>query len=92
MKQIGGEEPFEGIVHLAWIQAPRIGSSQRIEDPFAFEAREHIREKIIGKKCLFTQHYIVGGRRYLTVEVDKQDIALLLVQAGFAKVAEKRSG
>jgi len=54
MKQIGGEEPFEGIVHLAWIQAPRIGSSQRIEDPFAFEAREHIREKIIGKKCLFT--------------------------------------
>lgn len=34
---------------------------------------------------------MVGGRRYLTVEVDKTDVALMLVQAGFAKVQEKRS-
>ena len=54
MKQTGSADPFEGIVHLAWIQAPRIGSAQRTEEPFAFDARELIREKIIGKKCNFT--------------------------------------
>jgi staphylococcal nuclease domain-containing protein 1 len=53
IKQTGGEDPIDGIVHLAWIQAPRIGSSQRVEEPFAFDARECIREKIIGKKCTF---------------------------------------
>ena len=28
----------------------------------------------------------------MTIEVDKQDVALQLVQAGFAKVQDKRSG
>jgi len=31
-------------VYLASIQAPKIGSSTRVEEPFAFEAREFLRE------------------------------------------------
>ena len=93
IRQTGNsDDPIDGLVHLAWISAPRLGSSQRVEEPFAFDAREHVREKIIGKKCTFIVQYTVGGRRYLTVEVDKVDVALQLVQAGLAKVQEKRVG
>lgn len=34
---------------------------------------------------------MVGARRFLTVEVEKNDVALMLVQAGLAKVQDKRS-
>lgn len=44
-------------VFLASVQAPRIGSSNRVEEPFGFEAREFLREKIIGMKCEFTLEY-----------------------------------
>jgi hypothetical protein len=36
---------------LANVIAPHMGSPNRAEDPFAFAARELLREKITGKKC-----------------------------------------
>jgi staphylococcal nuclease domain-containing protein 1 len=91
VKHSGKEDPFDGIVHLAFVQAPRIGSSQRVEEAFAFEAREAIREKIIGRKCSFTVQYQINGRRYLTLKVDDEDVASILVSQGLAKPTEKRS-
>ena len=40
-------------VYLASIQAPKMGSANRSEEPLAFASREFLREKIIGKKCEF---------------------------------------
>ena len=38
------EGNVEANYNLASVQAPRIGSSNRVEEPFAFEAREFLRE------------------------------------------------
>jgi len=77
-------------IYLASVQAPKIGSSNRQEDPFGFEAREFIREKIIGKKAEFTYEYTYGGRDYGTLVVDGVNYNLAIVRAGLAKVIEKK--
>jgi staphylococcal nuclease domain-containing protein 1 len=50
-KKNGPSQEFP--VYLASIQAPKMGSANRSEEPLAFAAREFLREKIIGKKCEF---------------------------------------
>lgn len=62
--------PSEANYNLASVQAPRIGSSNRVEEPFAFEAREFLREQIIGKKAEFRIEYNFGGRDYGTLMID----------------------
>ena len=77
-------------VFLASVSAPKIGSSNRVEEPFGFEAREFLREKIIGKKCDFHPEYNFGGRDYGTLLVGGEDAGLMIVKAGLAKVVEKK--
>jgi staphylococcal nuclease domain-containing protein 1 len=77
-------------VFLASVSAPKIGSSNRVEEPFGFEAREFLREKIVGKKCDFHPEYNFGGRDYGTLLVGGEDVGLMIVKAGFAKVVEKK--
>jgi len=67
-------------VYLASIQAPKVGSSTRVEEPFAFEAREFLRELIIGRKAEFTNDYNYGGRDYGTLVVDGKNYNLLIVE------------
>jgi len=52
------------------VTAPKIGSTNRTEEPYGFEAREFLREIIIGKKCEFIPEYQYGGRDYGTLIVD----------------------
>jgi len=77
-------------VFLASVSAPKIGSSNRVEEPFGFEAREFLRERYIGKKCEFHPEYNYGGRDFGTLLVNGEDAGLQIVTAGFAKVVEKR--
>ena len=51
-----------------------MGSTNRVEEAFAFDARELLREKIIGKKCEFTIEYNYGGRDYGTLIVNGENI------------------
>ena len=44
-KAKSGEDPY---CYLAYVGVPRIGTPNRNEEAFAFEAREAIREKLIG--------------------------------------------
>lgn len=67
-----------------------MGSSNKVEDPFGFEAREFLRERIIGKKCDFHPEYNFGGRDYGTLIVNGENVGLQLVKAGLAKVIEKK--
>jgi staphylococcal nuclease domain-containing protein 1 len=76
--------------YLASVSAPKMGSTNRVEEPFAFDAREFLREKIIGKKCEFTPEYQYGGRDYGTLMVNDENLNHLLVKAGLAKVLEKK--
>lgn len=77
-------------VNLASVQAPKIGSTNRVEEPFAFQAREFLREKVIGKKADFKIEYNYGGRDYGTLIVDGQNMNLAIIGAGLAKVIEKK--
>ena len=54
LQKTAGKDKFEALVHLAYISTPRMGTQNRSEEPFAHEARELIREKLIGKKCDYT--------------------------------------
>lgn len=77
-------------VFLASVQAPKLGSQSRSEEPFGFEAREHVRERAIGRKCDFHPEYSFSGRDYGTVVVAEENLGLGLVKAGLAKVLEKK--
>lgn len=77
-------------IFLGSVSAPKIGSSSRVEEPFGFEAREFLRERIIGKKCDFHPDYNYGGRDYGTLLVNGENVGLSIVQAGLAKIVEKK--
>ena len=70
---------------------PRIGNQNRYEEPFAFEAREVIREKVIGRKVDYVTEYMAGAKKAVSVKVEGEDLATLLVSQSFAKVNERRA-
>jgi staphylococcal nuclease domain-containing protein 1 len=67
-----------------------MGSTNRTEEPFGFDAREFLREKIIGKKCEFTIEYNFSGRDYGVLIVNEENINVAIIRAGLAKVLEKK--
>ena len=77
-------------VFLASVSAPKMGSASRSEEPFGFEAREFLRDKIIGRKCDFHPEYNFGGREYGSLIVDSENMGITIVKAGLAKVVEKK--
>ena len=67
-----------------------MGGPNRTEEPFGFDAREFLREKIIGKKCEFAIEYTISARDYGILKVDGEVINLAIVKSGFVKVMEKK--
>ena len=57
-----------------------MGNANRNEEPFAFDAREFLREKVIGKKCEFHPEYTYSNREYGTLIVDNENINLAIVK------------
>ncbi|KAL7409726.1 transcription factor [Mrakia frigida] len=96
-----GKPGQERILHLAGISAPRMGSSQREEEPHSFPAREFLRILLTGKEVSFIVLHSLKGeqdREYgiatipgLTPTSPPRDIASLVVEAGWAKVREATS-
>ena len=75
---------------LAYVNVPRVGTQTRSEEPFAFEAREVVRELLIGKKIDFNTEYMAGSKKAISITVDNEDLATLLVSRSLAKVGERR--
>ena len=90
LQKTTGKDQFDALVHLAYISTPRLGNPNRTEEPFAFEAREQIREKLIGRKCDYTIQYVANGKRFVSVSFEEKDLATLLVEQSLAKANEKR--
>ena len=76
---------------LAHINVPRIGNPSRNEEPLAFDARELIRERIIGRKVDYVTEYMAGTKKAVSIKIDGEDIAELLVRESLAKVSERRA-
>jgi staphylococcal nuclease domain-containing protein 1 len=90
------------VVNFSSINLPRIGGPGREDEPYAWEAREFLRSKLIGKRIKATLDYerqlpnATDLRGFYTVYLEKNNISLLLVEKGYAKVVphkndEKRS-
>jgi staphylococcal nuclease domain-containing protein 1 len=80
-------------VYLAFISAPRVGNQNKSEEPFAFAARELIREDLIGRKVDFVIQYILNNRKYISICLDETHVTYnwMLVQRGLAKPINTRS-
>ena len=93
IQRISKADPWEEQVYLAYVSAPRIGNQTRAEDPFAFDAREFLREELIGKKVDFTIEYQIQGRKYITIpQSESVSYNLAIVKEALAKVIDKKQG
>ncbi|KAH9448966.1 hypothetical protein MJO29_009850 [Puccinia striiformis f. sp. tritici] len=93
-RPINGQPPKERTLHLAGLTAPRIGSRDRPDEPWAFESREFVRSMIVGKEIGFTISYTIpsGGEFGVALLVSDSnppvDVALEIVKNGWAKLRE----
>ncbi|XP_053212454.1 staphylococcal nuclease domain-containing protein 1-like [Panonychus citri] len=97
-----GGAPEEMQVGLSWIVAPKMGrksgnKEEVPEDIGAFEAREYLRKRLVGKEVIFKKLYSVpigpsGNRDCGLVYVDGDEYSLneRLVEEGLVEVIKRR--
>ncbi|XP_068666121.1 ribonuclease TUDOR 1-like [Aristolochia californica] len=85
------EIPPEKTITLSSLVAPRLARRGGIDEPFAWESREYLRNLCIGKEVSFRVDYTVPsiGREFGTVYLGDKNISQLVVSEGWAKVREQ---
>jgi len=88
-----GQPPKERVLHLADVTAPRLGSSTREDEPWAFESREFLRAFTVGKEISFTSTHSLPSsddvpRDLGNAEIGVVDLASELLRNGWAKLKE----
>ncbi|KAF8070533.1 hypothetical protein FPV67DRAFT_1025672 [Lyophyllum atratum] len=88
-----GQPPKERVLHLADVTAPRLGSSTREDEPWAFESREFLRAFAVGKEISFTSAHSLPSnddvpRDLGSAEIGGVDLASELLKNGWAKMKE----
>ncbi len=80
-------------MYLAFLQAPKCGNQTKTDDPYAFNAREAIREPLIGKLVDFTIEYQINGKKYISILQEESTVTFnfMLVQHGLAKPIDKKA-
>ncbi|GBG64549.1 hypothetical protein CBR_g45244 [Chara braunii] len=80
--------PPEKALTLSSIVAPRLARRDTKDDPFAWQSREFLRKKCIGKEVTFRVEYVVSSinREFGTVFLEKTNLAVAVVAEGWAKV------
>ena len=79
-------------IKLSNVSAPQLGYYERADEPFAWEAREHLREHAIGKPVVFKiDNSGNGGREYGEVWIDNERASQWVVGGGYAKVRDVRN-
>uniref|UniRef100_A0A2P2MH02 Ribonuclease n=2 Tax=Rhizophora mucronata TaxID=61149 RepID=A0A2P2MH02_RHIMU len=84
--------PPEKTITLSSLIAPKLARRGGIDEPFAWESREHLRKLCIGQEVTFKVDYSVPsiGREFGSVFLtDGRNVALLVVSQGWAKVREQ---
>ncbi|PVU87766.1 hypothetical protein BB561_006189 [Smittium simulii] len=87
------QPPPERILALAYIETPRFGALRKPQEDEAYslEARDFLRKLIVGKILAFEVAYATtSGREYGRLFTpESQDISMLLIENGWAKVNEQ---
>ncbi|KAJ7287431.1 hypothetical protein C8J57DRAFT_1283899 [Mycena rebaudengoi] len=89
------QPPKERVLHLADIVAPRLGTSTREDEPWAFESREFLRGFAVGKEISFVSTHSLDTkddvtRDFGTAEIGGHDLASELLRNGWAKLKETK--
>jgi len=79
-------------VQLSGIQGPRMGSSTRAEEAFAWEAREFLRKKIIGQSLNLTILNQAGDKHYVNALLGEEDLTETMVGNGWCTVRSNSKG
>ncbi|GJJ06096.1 hypothetical protein Clacol_000285 [Clathrus columnatus] len=90
-----GQPPKERVLHIAEVTSPRMGSSTREDEPWAFESREFMRAFAVGKEITFTPTHSLPSnddipRDFGHAEINGIDLATELLINGWAKPSEKK--
>jgi len=83
--------PLEKTLRLNGIRAPTLADidrPDRVEEPFAYQCREFLRKKLIGKQVFFYTEYKIGDREYGRIIVDDVDVAETLLAEGLATLLD----
>ncbi|KAF8236472.1 hypothetical protein L208DRAFT_1432421 [Tricholoma matsutake] len=88
-----GQPPKERVLHLADVTAPRLGTSTRDDEPWAFESREFMRAFAVGKEISFTSTHSLHSnddvpRDIGNAEIGGLDLASELLKNGWGKLKE----
>lgn len=83
--------PPEKRITLSSLVAPKLGKrdGSTRDEAFAWDSREFLRKKCIGKECVFKVDYVVeqiGNREFGSLFIGQENIALAVVSNGWAKV------
>ncbi|XP_024522172.1 ribonuclease TUDOR 1 isoform X1 [Selaginella moellendorffii] len=83
--------PPEKSITLSSLMAPRLARRDTSDEPFAWDSREFLRNKCIGKEVTFKVDYAVANlnnREFGSVFMDDANVALAVASAGWAKVRQ----
>ncbi|XP_052175599.1 ribonuclease TUDOR 1-like [Diospyros lotus] len=85
------EIPPEKTITLSSLMAPRLARRGGVDEPFAWESREYLRNHCIGKDVTFRVDYTVPsiGREFGSVFLGDKNVAVMVVSEGWAKVREQ---
>lgn len=88
-----GQPPKERVLHLADLSAPRLGTSTREDEPWAFESREFLRQLAVGKEISFISIHSLPSnddipRDLGNAEIGGVDLTSELLKNGWAKLKE----
>ncbi|KAF9451944.1 hypothetical protein P691DRAFT_756827 [Macrolepiota fuliginosa MF-IS2] len=90
-----GQPPKERVLHLADLNAPRLGTQTREDEPWAYESREFLRTLAVGKEVSFASIHSLPSnddvpRDIGTAEINGLDLASEILKNGWAKLKESK--
>ncbi|KAI5084373.1 hypothetical protein GOP47_0000542 [Adiantum capillus-veneris] len=88
MGNVASGPPPEKTITLSSLIAPRLARRGGQDEPFAWESREFLRKRCVGKDVIFRVDYVVPSinREFGSVFIGEANLALEVVGAGWAKV------
>ncbi|KAJ2830839.1 hypothetical protein FBU31_002429 [Coemansia sp. 'formosensis'] len=97
--QRGKQAPAERTLSLAFISAPRLGSSKKesADEAFSLESREYLRRRVAGKAVRFSVAYTTASGRefghvFVGPDMARDNAALMVVREGWARVSDAARG
>ena len=85
---VEGDLPEELTLNLTGVFAPKIANSSKLEEePYAYESREFLRKKLIGKVVQYKVDYVHNDRKFGHVVFEDKNINAEILENGLAKLS-----